>query len=369
MQPLVSIIVPIYNVELFIERCVKSLIEQTYHNIEIILVNDGSPDNCGTIIDRYKEKDSRIITIHKSNEGVSAARNDGLDISSGEYIMFVDGDDYIESDYVEYFVSLIRNNSCEMAVGLEWFYNEKTPRIENEETKIESAERIIEEIYSGYIGVAVWNKIYCKSCLLKHSLRFNTNFWFAEGMLFNILCLQYVDKVATGNKRVYHTVENMDSATRKFNLESWFCGLRSMEYQRDHWIKKNQDIQIAWEYHYRKYAESILRGLIKTNSEKENELLFQNCIKILSSNIRIPIQANIYLWKKEQDVCMAIQPELYIRGVSRFSKCSSIKLKNKLLLMKFYSRIPYSLRLRIISILHKYYKKHYKPIYLNRKLL
>ena len=93
---LISIIVPVYNVEQYLSRCVDSLVNQTYHNIEIILVDDGSPDRSGEICDEYAKKDKRVKVIHQSNGGLSDARNTALDIAKGDYLMFVDSDDWIE---------------------------------------------------------------------------------------------------------------------------------------------------------------------------------------------------------------------------------------------------------------------------------
>ncbi|HEY8803664.1 MAG TPA: glycosyltransferase, partial [Clostridium sp.] len=100
-NPLISIIVPIYKVEVYIRNCVDSILNQTYKNLEIILVDDGSPDNCGNICEEYSSKDKRIKVIHKKNGGLSSARNAGLDIASGEYIGFIDSDDWIEGDMYE----------------------------------------------------------------------------------------------------------------------------------------------------------------------------------------------------------------------------------------------------------------------------
>lgn len=117
MEPLVSVIVPIYNVEEYLPRCLDSIVSQTYRNLEIILVDDGSPDGCGTICDRYAESDSRIRVIHQENTGVAAARNAGLDIMTGEYIMFVDPDDWISQDAVQKLYNQIIWNNCEIAIG------------------------------------------------------------------------------------------------------------------------------------------------------------------------------------------------------------------------------------------------------------
>ena len=109
-SPKVSVIIPIYNVEKYLRKCLDSVIQQTYRNLEIICIDDGSPDNCGAIIDEYAQKDKRIVVIHQKNSGVSTARNRGLDIATGKYITFVDPDDWIDKDTYEYTVRLFNNN-------------------------------------------------------------------------------------------------------------------------------------------------------------------------------------------------------------------------------------------------------------------
>lgn len=113
---LFSIIVPVYNVENYLRRCVDSLIHQTYKNLEIILVDDGSPDNCPAICDEYAQKDSRIRVIHKENGGLSDARNKGLDAATGDYVLFVDSDDYIEPDACEKFLRYAEKG-CDILIG------------------------------------------------------------------------------------------------------------------------------------------------------------------------------------------------------------------------------------------------------------
>lgn len=113
---LVSIIVPVYNVEKYLKKCVDSIINQTYKNLEIVLVDDGSTDNSGKICDEYAKKDSRIKVIHKQNGGLSDARNVGIDNSKGKYITFIDSDDTIENDYVEYLYSLLKKYKTNLSI-------------------------------------------------------------------------------------------------------------------------------------------------------------------------------------------------------------------------------------------------------------
>ena len=117
MNPLVSVIVPIYKVERYLVRCLDSIVNQTYRNLEIILVEDGSPDNCGAICDDYARLDERIRVIHQENRGLSAARNAGLDIMSGEYLMFVDSDDWISLDAVQVLYDRMMADGSDMVLG------------------------------------------------------------------------------------------------------------------------------------------------------------------------------------------------------------------------------------------------------------
>ena len=119
MKPLVSIIIPIYNVEKYIHQCIDSITSQTYRNLEIILVDDGSPDNCGLICDEYQAKDSRVKVIHKENGGISDARNAGIDNAKGDYLMFVDSDDWVEPTYCERALeqAILQNAAC-VAFGI-----------------------------------------------------------------------------------------------------------------------------------------------------------------------------------------------------------------------------------------------------------
>ena len=115
-KPLISVIVPIYNVEKWLPRCVDSILSQEYKNLEIFLVDDGSPDGCPTICDEYAEKDKRIKVIHKKNGGLSDARNVAIDVASGEFICFVDSDDYVAPTYVEILYSLIEKYQTKASV-------------------------------------------------------------------------------------------------------------------------------------------------------------------------------------------------------------------------------------------------------------
>ena len=156
-----------YSVEKYLNKCVDSIINQTYQNLEIILVNDGSPDNCGSICEEYALKDQRIKLINKENGGLSDARNFGLDIATGDYICFIDSDDYIDNYYIEKLLYNIIETNSDISVCDFWYIDEfgkKWARKEKEE-KIYTSFEAIKDIFTTLQNteVMVWNKMYKRS--------------------------------------------------------------------------------------------------------------------------------------------------------------------------------------------------------------
>lgn len=311
MKKLVSVIIPVYNVEKYISKTVESVINQDYSNVEIILVDDGSPDNSTKIIDEMARRDHRIVCIHKENGGVSSARNAGLKIAKGEYVTFIDGDDWVEPNYISYLLNLVENNKCEIGMNKNNFsdYNMKS----SDKEYVVKAEKAIEWIYLGDIFVAVWNKIYSVSFLKSNNIFFDENIWYGEGMLFNIDCLQFVDSIAVGEKCVYHQVSNPNSAMRKFNVNSNLCGIRSLEIQKTHWKKSNPAIVDAWNYHRRAFNMTIVRGLLKNDMEKEYQELYDSCIHNLQNQLWVTLKVPISLREKLSYIAWAMIPETMSR--------------------------------------------------------
>lgn len=169
MQPLISVIVPVYNVEPYLDQCVESIVNQTYKNLEIILVDDGSPDNCPAMCDKWAEIDSRIIVIHKENGGLSDARNAGLRIASGEYIGFVDSDDWVANDFFEKLYEPCKVYGCEISACDVEFTESRdvhTNKTEAAEYRIGSPEDALYDLIRG-VGyrAVVWNKLYASHLL------------------------------------------------------------------------------------------------------------------------------------------------------------------------------------------------------------
>lgn len=320
-EDLVSIIVPVYNVENYIEKCVNSLMNQTYKNIEIILVDDGTPDASSTIVDDLAMKDQRICVIHQENKGVSAARNAGLERSAGNYIMFVDGDDWVDPDYVSYFFGLVKETGTLIGMNKN---NYSSSRLKTTEKKYTvEAEKAIEWIYSNEIFVAVWNKIYSRRLLIDNNISFDSTIWYGEGMLFNIQCLQYVDTVAIGEKSVYHQTFNPDSAMRKFNLKSNLCGIKLLEVQKSIWKKDTPAIEKAWEYHRYCFNRSIASGLLESEMVPEYPDLYKECVHNIRKGIVMPLTREKTLKAKAGWLIYFVSPSLMAKR--------SISVRKKLL--------------------------------------
>lgn len=166
MQELVSVIVPIYKVEKYIHRCIESIINQTYVNLEIILVDDGSPDSCGEICDEYAKADNRIIVVHKANGGLSDARNAGLDIMHGDFVTFIDSDDYVSLDYIEKLYNVLKNKNADISVCAEEYVLEIS----------DNKEKVIKRPFREYKGVKVFNAEEALSCSLRQDL-FEASAW------------------------------------------------------------------------------------------------------------------------------------------------------------------------------------------------
>lgn len=205
-NPLISIIVPCYNVEKYLRKCVDSIILQTYRNLEIILVDDGSPDNCGKICDEYAQEDKRIRVIHKKNGGLSDARNAAIDVAAGEYLTFVDSDDTVTQDYIETLYRLVEKYQCKVGVACLRTYLEGTVPQTNQPPYLEKISDKLEGIqdmfYQELFDTTAPGKIY-------HRSLFQTGIRYPVGLLYEDLPTTYLlflqsDRIAFCNRIVYN---------------------------------------------------------------------------------------------------------------------------------------------------------------------
>lgn len=222
MNYLVSVIIPVYNVEKYLDKCIESVIAQTYKNIEIIIIEDGSPDNCSIICDKYQEKDSRIRVIHQSNQGVSAARNYALDIMNGEFVAFLDSDDYWEKDYVEYMLNNIEVYKADISICTKHTVNEEgeiisSPKNKNKIEKLSNVQVMKRMLYSKGIGVAPWGKMY-KSELWK-GLRFE-NSVLGEDLSITYKVFERASLIVNdSNPKMFYCIRKNSALNQSFNIK------------------------------------------------------------------------------------------------------------------------------------------------------
>lgn len=234
---LVSVIVPIYNAERYIKRCIDSLINQTYDNLEIIIVNDGSYDKSKYICENYAKKDARIKLINKENEGVSIARNLGISHATGEYIMFVDADDYLDSCAIEKLISLLKTYSVDIVkMNYTNFYDNGKTLINkmNFDAKYinsvisnnnNSLEDIIAETY--FLNV-IWGQL-IKTELVKN-IKFNRDLIYGEDLLFNYQLLNKTNKIYITDYIGYFYYINSNGANQNYDYDKIIIKLENLIY-------------------------------------------------------------------------------------------------------------------------------------------
>lgn len=223
-MPKISIIVPVYNVEYYIEKCIKSILNQVFTEFELILVDDGSTDNSGNICDKYAEKDNRIIVIHKENGGISSARNIGLDIAKGEYIGFVDSDDFIHPMMYEILYTEIKNNKDSVVICQEsrvYTDDIKYECINEYNLKKYNNKEIIELVYKkGDTFVYAWNKLYEKS-IFEH-LRYKEGVLYEDEdltpkILYYAKNIIFIDKELYFYRQRNNSIVNSKFSSKKFD--------------------------------------------------------------------------------------------------------------------------------------------------------
>lgn len=224
MLPIISVIVPIYNVEKYIHRCVDSILNQTYKNLEIILVDDGSPDNCRKIADKYQSSDSRVKSIHKENGGLSDARNYGMKYATGEYVLFVDSDDWLKKEMIETLYNLsIKNNADIVQSGFYYAYNNYLlydDRYYTEDMKpveLNKQELMKELVINERVKNFAWGKLYkidlIKDIPFEKGILFEDVFWAHKVM-------DRVDKYVICHKPMCYYLQRSDSIVSTYTTKN-----------------------------------------------------------------------------------------------------------------------------------------------------
>lgn len=298
VRPKISVIVPVYNVEKYIDECIESLIGQTISEIEIILVDDGSPDSSGRICDEYAKKDNRIKVIHKTNEGLGYARNSGIAIATGEFISFVDSDDFVDIDRYEELYEIATQEKADVCLGAISVYKDgKVIRGYNcHGGMVYAGDEIQKKVLptlvgknicnSDYVGMSACLGIYNTELIKKYSVLFKSEREFvSEDLIFDLELYKYVNKVVMVDSAKYYYRVNTNSLTHTvddgkfdkydkmyFTSRNLVCGLES----EDEIILR---LRILLVFNYKAvlenyiYKEGFWKGLTVCKSMVKKELL------------------------------------------------------------------------------------------------
>lgn len=244
MSDLITVIIPIYNVGAYVEATIESLLAQSYKNIEIILVDDGSTDGSGAICDKYAGIDKRIKVIHKANGGVSSARNAGLEEAKGEYVAFVDGDDIVSADYIKSLYEMLKENDVDMSVQV--YYNmfpaKKEKSVAENIDKVMSANEFMEFEILGGRDTSVYVKLYRLEIIQSYNVRFDENITNLEDMLFLFQYLSRCNRVFYDTNQVnYYRIIRRDGVVFSKFQEHKLTAFLAREYVYDALLARNDE--------------------------------------------------------------------------------------------------------------------------------
>lgn len=270
-KPLISIVIPIYNVEEFLKTCLSKVCVQTYTNVEILLIDDGSTDACPSICDEYAQLDNRITVVHKKNGGLSDARNVGIEISKGEYITFIDSDDFISEDYIEYLYSLIREANADISVCQVQMVTEDGSLIK---TKASSKNMVVRGtkncvhafLYDNTIDTTAWRKLYKTSLFKDNNIKYPVG-RYNEDVFTTYKLVMQSSVIAVGSRQLYMYRQRTGSITK-----SEFT-TKHLDHVLGHLERYNGITQVYPEFKVlaSKYViSSINKALLKMSKSKGN---------------------------------------------------------------------------------------------------
>ncbi len=223
MNNLISIIIPVYNASKYLDKCITSILNQTYKNLEILLINDGSTDYSLDICNSYEKKDKRIKVINKKNEGVSKTRNVGIKHSTGDYLMFVDSDDYLHEKYIEKMYFYLKKHNLDLVTSSMTFVDEqynllKVYSYKNEDVLLSFNDIFRDLVNTSYFN-SVWKIIVSSNIIKENNIMFNENLKFGEDLLFSYNLLKTVQDFGYLNFPGYYYLQNNSSATHKNSMD------------------------------------------------------------------------------------------------------------------------------------------------------
>ena len=284
LTPAISIIIPVYKSERTLYRCIDSVLAQTFINFEVLLIDDGSPDNSGKICDEYAIKDSRIKVIHKENGGVSSARQCGIEVAKGEYTIHVDSDDWVESNMLEVLYQKAKHENADMVIcdyyeeyGKSTLYKKQTP------TNY-TPYQIIKDLFQQLHG-SCWNKLIKSACYKGHNIHFPKDINIMEDKIFIIQTCYFMDKIVYLNKGFYHYDRtNEESITH--NPHKLCTGLIAYNIMSD-FYRKNQITNRLLLEGLRSFQITTLSWVALYGKKENKQIKYQDYISLLPHIYRL----------------------------------------------------------------------------------
>lgn len=323
IDSLISVVIPIYNVEKYLDRCINSVLNQTYKNLEIILIDDGSPDNCPQMCNEYAAKDKRIKVIHKRNEGLGYARNTGIKESCGEYIIFIDSDDFIDKNCIKDSYELAKENDADIVVFGHYVYENGTIKVEKHPVINEqySNKEIIQnkilpamiEGNKGLMDLSAWGKMYSMNLIRNSDWLFCSEREYISEDYYSLLNLfKYINKICFSSNAYYYYCLNSNSLSTSFKENRYYeickCNMAMVKNSESFFYSENivASLKIQFIYSTIGALKLIIKSNLKKNKKIEEIKLIMND-QYLARNINdinlkgenISIKLLIFMMKKK----------------------------------------------------------------------
>lgn len=301
MGILVSVIVPVYNVELYIEKCIESIISQTYGELDIILIDDGSQDTSGEICDKYSELDERIRVIHKRNEGLSAARNLGIEISKGQYLCFVDSDDYVEADFISCMLNACVHYGKDIAICgriLEYSTYSVKEYVSNQTEVFGNNEALSHLFKTDIYNMAAWDKMYAKKLFKDVRYPYGK---IHEDIYTTALLMEKSNGIVKIPNQLYHYIQRETGITGELYGDSSFDMVSNSLECYEHFYK-NENLRNELFRYYFLHIYTCYMKLIKSKKKRKyleqykklRRMILHNSLRgIINPYINLKMKINI----------------------------------------------------------------------------
>ena len=321
-KDLISIVASVYNGEKYLADCLDSVLSQDYENFELIMVDDGSPDKSGKILDEYAQRDSRIHVVHKENSGVCNSRNVGIDMAKGAYLCIIDQDDILSPNYLSYFYKLIKENNAEIAAtptADKFFGQVRYDDGSNDYVTLLSGEQTAIEMLYHKIIIAPWNKMVSRELVEKYHIRFVPEFFNGEGFAYSIECFQRATKVAMGHRKVYHyRVGDPESGASKFREYSIHSCVKAQLYIKEKLVSRSSETRKAWHFSNWHSHCDCLNMMVGCGVEGQYKELYQQIENVCRRDALCALSAPVSLQQKLRGLLFFISPHLAAKVINRF---------------------------------------------------